>query len=96
MLNLDRNTEDTITLSFENGEVECAIMASFPVNNKDYIALLPLSKIDGLDDDEILLYSYTRQGEEFDLQEITDEDEFDLVADTFDEMLDEAAFNDME
>lgn len=95
MLNLEPDSEDTITLSLENGDVECAIMASFPLNGKDYVALLPLSAIEGIEENEILLYSYTRNGEEFDLQEITDEEEFDLAADTFDEMLDEAAFNDM-
>ena len=94
-LNLDTDTEDTITLSLDQGDVECAIMASFPIGDKDYVALLPLSKVEGVEEDEVLLYSYTREGEEFQLQEITDEDEFELVADTFDEMLDEAAFEDM-
>lgn len=94
-LNLDTDTEDTITLSLDQGDVECAIMASFPIGDKDYVALLPLSEVEGVEEDEVLLYSYTREGEEFQLQEITDEDEFELVADTFDEMLDEAAFEDM-
>ncbi len=95
MLNPDGNSEDTITLSFADGDVECAIIASFPLNGKDYVALLPLSSVDGIEENEILLYSYTRNGEEFNLREITDEEEFDLAADTFDEMLDEAAFNEM-
>lgn len=95
MLNLDQNSEDTITLSFAEGDVECAIIASFPLNGKDYTALLPLSTIEGIEEDEILLYSYTKNGDELNLQEITDEEEFDEVADAFDEMLDEAAFNEM-
>lgn len=94
-LTLDTDTEDTLTLCLDQGDVECAIMASFPIGEKDYVALLPLSKVEGVEEDEVLLYSYTREGEEFQLQEITDEDEFELVADTFDEMLDEAAFEDM-
>ena len=40
-------------------------------------------------------YAYTKDGDELNLIEITDEDEFDRVADTFDEMLDDAAFNDL-
>ena len=93
--NSDFDVEDTITLSFEEGDVECSILASFPLNNKDYIALLPLAPVEGIEEDEILLYAYKMNGDDIELEEILDEDEFDLVADTFDEMLDEEAFNEM-
>lgn len=93
---LDEEMEDTITLVFEDIQVECGIIASFPVGDKDYVALLPLEEVEGLSEDEILLYGYTRKGEDFELIEIQDDDEFDMVADAFDEMLDEAAFNEME
>lgn len=95
-LYLDKEMEDTITLILEQGEVECGIIASFPLEGKDYVALLPLSPIEGLEENEILLYGYTREGEEFELIDIIDDDEFDKVADAFDEMLDEAAFEDMD
>ncbi|MBP3506566.1 MAG: DUF1292 domain-containing protein [Lachnospiraceae bacterium] len=93
---LDEEMEDTITLVFEDTQVECGIIASFPVGDKDYVALLPLEEVEGLSEDEILLYGYTRKGDDFELIEIQDDDEFDMVADAFDEMLDEAAFNEME
>lgn len=93
---LDEEMEDTITLVLENTQVECGIIASFPVDDKDYVALLPLQEVEGLSEDEILLYSYTREGDEFNLIEILDDDEFEKVADAFDELLDEAAFNEME
>lgn len=94
-LYLDGEAEDTITIYLENGEIECGIIASFPLGDKDYVALLPLEEVEGLSEDEILLYAYTKDGNELNLIEITDEDEFDRVADTFDEMLDDAAFNDL-
>lgn len=94
-LYLDGETEDTITIYLENGEIECGIIASFPLDDRDYVALLPLEEVEGLSEDEILLYAYTKEGNELHLIEITDEDEFDRVADTFDEMLDDAAFNDL-
>lgn len=93
---LDEEMEDTITLVLDDTEVECGIIASFPLDDKDYVALLPLHEVEGLSEDEILLYGYTREGDQFDLIEILDDDEFDRVADAFDEMLDEAAFNEME
>lgn len=94
-LYLDNESEDTITIYLDNGEIECGIIASFPLDDKDYVALLPLEEVEGLSEDEILLYAYTKDGDELNLIEITDEEEFDRVADTFDEMLDEAAFNDL-
>lgn len=95
-LYLDDENEDTIILSLEDGDVECGIVASFPLNGKDYVALLPLSPLEGLEEDEILLYAYTREDDDFQLIEIENDDEFDAVADFFDELLDEAAFNDEE
>lgn len=95
-LYLDEEMEDTITLVLEQGEVDCGIIASFPLEGKDYVALLPLTPIEGLEENEILLYAYTREGDEFDLIDIEDDDEFEKVADAFDEMLDEAAFQDMD
>ncbi len=95
-LYLDDENEDTIILSLEDGDVECGIVASFPLNGKDYVALLPLTPLEGLEEDEILLYAYTREDDNFQLIEIEDDDEFDAVADFFDELLDEAAFNDEE
>ena len=66
-LYLDDENEDTIILSLEDGDVECGIVASFPLNGKDYVALLPLSPLEGLEEDEILLYAYTREDDDFQL-----------------------------
>ncbi|MBQ8983316.1 MAG: DUF1292 domain-containing protein [Lachnospiraceae bacterium] len=93
--NAGNEPEDTITLSLETGEVECAIMASFPAGDKDYIALLPLSPIEGIEEGEVLLYSYTKHGDDINLGEITDDEEFEIAADAFDELLDEEAFDEM-
>ena len=94
-LYLDDENEDTIILSLEDGDVECGIVASFPLNGKDYVALLPLSPLEGLEEDEILLYAYTREDDDFQLIEIEDDDEFDAVADFFDELLDEAEYDEL-
>lgn len=95
-LYLDEEMEDTITLQLGDTDVECGIVASFPLEGKDYVALLPLQEVEGLSENEVLLYGYTREGDSFDLIEILDDGEFERVADAFDEMLDEAAFHEME
>ena len=58
---------DTMTLDLDDGgKLECIVLNVFPVNNREYIALLPMN-----------------------------DDEFELVSDYFDEMLDEQEFNEL-
>ena len=41
--NLDNEEEATVTLELDDGTtIECAVLTIFPVDDKDYIALLPL------------------------------------------------------
>ena len=49
--------EEIMTITLEDGtEVDCAIIAIFPVEEKDYIALLPL---DGNEEEgEVFLYEF--------------------------------------
>ena len=51
----------TLTLD-DDSEVDCAILAIFPVNGKDYIALLPLDEEE--DDDEVLIYRFIDNGDD--------------------------------
>ena len=45
--------DDTMTLSFDDGaEIECAVIAVFPVGERNYIALLPFED-QGVDEDEV-------------------------------------------
>lgn len=84
----------TLTLD-DDSEVDCAILAIFPVNGKDYIALLPL---DEEEDDEVLIYRFIDKGDDEDpeIENIEDDDEYDAVADAFDELLDEMEFDEEE
>ena len=87
----------TLTLD-DDSEVDCAILAIFPVNGKDYIALLPLGEEDDDDDDEVLIYRFIDKGDDADpeIENIEDDDEYDAVADAFDEILDEMEFDEEE
>ena len=89
---------DQITLTLDDdSELLCDVIATFPakVNGKEqmYIALLPT---DATPESDIYLYRFFEDGEEIDLQNIEDDEEFDIVADAFDELLDEAEFEEME
>ncbi|MBE5946456.1 MAG: DUF1292 domain-containing protein [Lachnospiraceae bacterium] len=89
--------EATVSMTLEDGtELECDVIAIFPVNGRDYIALLPNKVIDGYEENEVFLYRYSEIGEDnIDLSQIESEEEYEAVADAFDELLDEEEFNEL-
>ena len=89
---------DTMTLDLDDGgKLECIVLNVFPVNNREYIALLPMNDEGHVEEDaQIFLYRFEELGDdEVNLETIEDDDEFELVADYFDEMLDEQEFNEL-
>lgn len=89
--------DGTITLLLDGDEeLECVIIATFPANDKDYIALMPIDQLEN-EEGELFFYRYTinEEGEPV-LENIEEDEEFEIVADAFDEMLDEEEFNAMD
>ncbi len=92
--------EMTVTLDLEDGSsVECAIVTILTVNNQDYIALLPLDENGENADGEVWFYRYSENendpNEEPVLDYIDDDDEYEAVADAFDEFLDTQEFDEI-
>ncbi len=77
--NHDENNHDFITITLEDGkDVECAILGTFDVEDKEYMALLPIES------DEVLVFSYEiTEEQELILDPILDEDEFNKVSNEF-------------
>ena len=101
--NVDPNEEEreemTVTLTLDDDtELECAVLTIFEAAGRDYIALLPLDE-NGADNAEGKVYIY-RYFEDEDgnpsLDNITDDEEYEIVADRFDELLDEEEFEEMD
>lgn len=93
------DTDILVTLDLDDGsQVECEILTIFTVGEQDYIALLPLDdKGEPNEDGEVFIYRYSEDAEGSpSLENIASDDEYEAVADRFDELLDEAEFNDME
>lgn len=92
--------EMTVTLDLDDGsKVTCAVITILTVENKDYIVLLPLEE-DGENHDGIVwFYGYSENendpNEEPKLTYIADDDEYEKVADAFDEYLDDAEFDEL-
>lgn len=92
--------EMTVTLDLEDGSsVECAIVTILRVNNQDYIVLLPLDENGENEDGEVWFYRYSENendpNEEPVLDYIDDDDEYEAVADAFDEFLDTQEFDEI-
>lgn len=92
--------EMTVTLELEDGtSVTCAIVTILTVKEKDYIVLLPLEEDGENHDGNVWFYSYRENeadpNEEPELGFIEDDEEYELVADAFDEYLDNAEFDEL-
>lgn len=82
----------TITLTMDDDtEVECAILTIFPVENKEYIALLPLDENGQNETGEVYLYSFSRtaDGDPM-LANIEDDEEYDAAANAFNAVVEKA------
>ena len=93
--NLEDDEPMYVTLDLDDGtQLECEVLTIFDVGEQDYIALLPNPESD--DSEEVYIYRYSEDEEgNPSLDNIEDDDEYEAVADRFDELLDEAAFDDM-
>lgn len=96
-LNNEEYGDATVSMVLDDGtELECSVIAIFPVDGKDYIALLPDKVVEGFEENEVFLYRYTElEGDDINLEPIDNEDEYEAVADAFDELLDEEEFNEL-
>lgn len=95
--NHDHDNEHTIvTLTLDDGtELECSVLTIFPVGEKQYIALLPVEESDD-EESEVFLYRFIQSdNDEMELLNIEDDEEYEAVADAFDEILDEQDFDEM-
>ena len=92
--------EMTVDLDLEDGTtVTCAVITILTVSEKDYIVLLPLDESGENTEGEVWFYRYSENpddpNEEPVLDYIEDDDEYEAVAEAFDEYLDAAEFDEL-
>lgn len=85
------NEYEMITLDFEDGAtVECEAMGIFEVEGNEYIAFLPVEEGEGVEEGDVYLYRYKEVSEEeFEIEDIESEEEFEKVAAEFDKIMSE-------
>lgn len=96
----ENDEEMTVTLDLDDGSsVTCAIVTILTVSKRDYIVLLPLEEDGENHDGNVWFYRYSENeadpNEEPVLDYIEDDEEYDMVADAFDEYLDTAEFDEI-
>ena len=80
-----------ITLTMDDDtEVNCAILTIFPVEEKEYIALLPLNEEGKNESGEVYLYAFSEQDGNPILANIESDEEYDRAAQAFDQILENA------
>lgn len=77
----DHEEMEVMTLTLDDGtDMECHVLGVFGVEDKEYIALLPIGE------DSVLLYGYSENEEGIELLNIEDDSEYDLVVEAFYEL----------
>ena len=94
--NMSENEEMTVTLTLDDGsDLECVVLTIFEAGDHDYIALLPLDGNE-YEDGEVFLYRYKENADGTpELDNIISDEEYEIVADAFDELLDEAEYDEI-
>ena len=77
----DDDAIETVSLTLEDGtEVTCEILGTFEMDGINYIVMSPE------DDEDVLIYRYTEDGDTFSLEAIESDEEFEAVSEAFDEL----------
>ena len=87
----------TVTLTLDDDStVECAIVGIFDAAEKEYIALLPLDENGQNEDGEVYLYRYAvGPNGAPQLDNIETDEEYEIVSDAFDELLDSMEYDEI-
>ena len=88
-----------VTLDLDDGSsMECQILTIFEADGRDYIALLSVDEDEQPNDEgEVFIYRYSEDADgNPNLENIEDDEEYEIVSDRFDELLDEAEFEDLD
>ncbi len=87
-----------VTLELDDGtQMPCEILTIFDIGEQSYIVLEPQEQAQDPDVEEydIFVYRYFENGDEYYLENISDDEEYERVADRLDELMDEAYFDEM-
>jgi len=94
--NLENEQEMTVTLTLDDDtELECVVLSIFEAAGRDYIALLPVEG-EEKEEGEVYLYRYHEDEDNNpSLDNIEDDEEYEIVAEAFDALLDDQEYDEL-
>lgn len=93
----DDDMEDLrVTLSLDDDlEIECRILTIFDLDEQNYIVLMPEDEDEDSDEAEVFIYRYFEDDDgNPSLENIEDDEEYEAVTERFEELLEEAEWED--
>lgn len=92
---LDDENRLTVTITLEDdSKIECVVLSIFEAGERNYIAVLPEEENE--EESQVYLYRYEEDNDSSPvLSNIETDEEYEIVADAFDEILDEEEFYEM-
>ncbi len=93
----DEEETEFLTIKDENGvERECQILCIYEIEElkQDYIALLPLDQLEGVEEDtdtdaEVFFYRFTENGDDIEFSTLESDEEFNVVREVFEQIMEE-------
>lgn len=88
----------TIDITHDDGVTTCIVAAILEVDEKEYVALLPIDENGDYSPEEAWFYRYFENedpNEDPTIESIDNEEEYEAVTDKYDEFLDEIIFEEM-
>lgn len=94
--NLENEQEMTVTLTLDDEtELECVVLSIFEAGGREYIALLPVEGAE-TEEGEVYLYRYDEDEDHNpSLDNIEDDEEYEIVAEAFDALLDDQEYDEL-
>lgn len=94
--NLENEQEMTVTLTLDDEtELECVVLSIFEAGGREYIALLPVEGAE-MEEGEVYLYRYDEDEDHNpSLDNIEDDEEYEIVAEAFDALLDDQEYDEL-
>lgn len=80
--------ESIIYVTFDDEgetEVPCSVLDIFECNGREYIAIAPKDDVEGEEEAEVYFYRYSENGEDVKLDDIETDEEWNEVAELFDQ-----------
>ncbi len=93
MIRPDMEEDLTITLSLEDGDIECDVITVLEAGENSYIVVTPTDGMYQGEEVDYWIYRYHEENGEPVLECIEDEQEYEIAADAFDEYLDTLDFD---